>query len=368
MAAPGPLRRSILRASDVLSARPVAGLVFALSICALLVLVYVQGARSLQVQAVVHAQPIEVRSALSSLVVATEVQVGDAVSAGQVLLRLDTRDTQRALELVEREITTVQAQLDLQATQLRSDGERDAFGTLRSRLEVERTLRVSRARTGGLRQSVEATEAWRDNVRQLVEQGAEPRSALLEAEQALADARAQQREAQTLAAASQEQSSALGDEGSVTVDQVLARQEAVSRASLELLGRRRDHLRTDLQRAVVVAPAQGRLAYLAPVGASTLGPMPLARVIPTQSLELVAYLPANYDQRRLPTPGQEVRLGSLCPEPGLVTKIGATVEAAPEQLSGLLPTVRLFGMPIFVQLPKACPMTPGFVLPVEVIP
>jgi multidrug resistance efflux pump len=362
------MQRSMLRLSDAMSARPVAGLVFALSICTLLVLVYLQGARTLRVQAVVHAQAVEVRSLLPSLVTEKQVAVGDTVVAGQVLLTLDARGTRRALELVERELATLQAQLDLQSAQLRSQGQRDAFGTLASRLDVERTLRVSRARSGGLRQSVEAAQAWRDNVRQLVEQGAEPRSALLEAEQAVADARARRREAQTLASASQEQSSALDAAGSTPVEDVLARQEALTRASIELLTRRRDHLKADLDRASVVAPSAGRVAQIAPVGAGTTGLLPLARIVPASSRELVAYLPATQDQRLLPKAGQAVDLGVACAEDGTVARVGAVVEAAPEQVTGLLPTVPLFGMPIFVTLPDACPMAPGFVLTVEVLP
>lgn len=368
MSGPGTMRRSALRLSDAISARPTAALVFVLSAAAFAVLLYAQGTRTLRLQAVVHTVPVEVRSPLTSTLTARHAQAGEAVTMGSRLATLDTRATRRALELVEREIAVVQAQLALQATQVRSEGQQDAFGALRARLEVDQTLRVSRSRNDGLRHALHAAIAWRDNVEKLVAQGAEPKSALLEAEQAVADARARQREAQTLASSSQQQSAALAGITVTPLDQLVAIQDTLTQASLALLTTRRDHLRAELEQAEVTAPAAGRLAELAPIGASTASPLPLAVIVPAQSHTLTAYLPAAGDQKLVPKAGQTVRLGAACSEPGKVLRVGARVEAAPEQLVGPLPNARMFGLPIYVQLPDACPMTPGMALQIEVVP
>lgn len=365
---PSALRRTLLRSGDTLSTRPVAALVFALSIAGVLVLAYLDGTQAVPLQAVVHADPVEVRSSLTAQVVARQVAVGDTVDAGQALLTLDTTGTQRELDLVERELAAVETQRALEAATLLGDGQLDAFGTLRSRLQVEQTLRVSRARTGALRQTVEAAAAWRDNVANLVQQGVEPRSALLEAERALAGARAEQREAQTVATTSQEQSAALGNAPTNPVSDVVEKQEAATRSALDHLKTRRDQLVADLDRATVLATAPGRVAWIAPIGATSASPTPLVRIVPPQSLIVVAYLLATDDQRSVPVAGQPVSLGPACTAPGTVERVGPAVEAAPEQLVGWRPGARLYGLPIFVKLPADCPMKPGFVLSIELLP
>lgn len=355
--------------SDAMSSRPATVLVFALSVGCLLVLTLIKGSAPMRLPAVVYAAPVAVHSLMPSTVAEHHVAVGDRVSAGQRLLTLDTGATRRGLELVERDIEALKAQLALQAAQLRADRQRDALDALRARQQLQQSLKASRARTEGSKHSRRAAASWRDNVRDLVEQGVEPRSALLEAEKEMADAHAIEKEAMTQARTSLEQSRVLDEvlQG-FSLDDLTAQQKAVALASMAQLATRRAHLKGDLERAALKAHGAGRVALLAPLGArSDMAPQ-LALLVPESSHTLVAYMPATLSQGDIPAPGQEVRFGAACLEPGRIVRVGGAVEAAPEYLMGELPGVPLFGLPIFVEVPPSCPMTPGFVLQIEILP
>ncbi len=367
---PNRARRSAVRFFDALSARPMAAVIFALSVALLISLGAVRQARGISTRAVVHADPIELSTTATTTVLTHHVVPGQKVAAGDLLMTLDTADTAAAIAEIENQLHSLQAQMALERTQLGFNAQRNEIQWLQARQSVEYALQTSQARTQGSRLALGAAKGWRDNVKALVEQGVEPRSALLEAEKEFADASAAAREARASAATSRRQAQVLEQtlEGDLPSDRLLTQLDAFAKAEHHRLTAQLEHLKSVMDAAKLRAPRAGVVAYMAPVGSRADMSAALVRLMPNHSTTVVAHLPATTPAQDLPQPGQTVALGLICPDGGQVARLGAAVELAPAQLNGPIPGQVIHGLPVFVTLSENCPMTPGMVVPIEIQP
>lgn len=367
---PNRAQRRAMRFLDALSARPGAAVVFALSVVALLSLGALQRARGTSARAVVHAAPVALSTTTTTTVQAHHVTLGQRVAAGDLLVTLDTTATNAAIAEVENQLRSLEAQMALERTQLSFTNQRSQIQWLQARQSIEYALQTSQARTQGSRLALGAARGWRDNVKTLVEQGVEPRSALLEAEKELADANAAAQEARASARTSQRQAQALDQTlgGDLPSDRLLTQLDALAKAEHRRLTAQLEHLKATRDAALLRAPHEGTVAFLAPIGSRADMSAAVARVMPVESTTLVAHLPVTTPARDLPRPGQKVALGLLCPQGGEIVRLGAAVEAAPDQLNGPLPGQIVHGLPVFVTLSPECPMTPGMVVSIEIQP
>ena len=136
---------------------------------------------------------------------------------------------------------------------------------------------------------------------------------------------------------------------------------------LEVLRTHRQTLVEDRKSLTVPSSFAGRVAQLAWLGASIAEGASVASILPDQAEEIVAYLPPTTEPGSV-SAGAEARLvgvtSAACQAAGHVTRLGAAVEAAPEQLRGML-MLPVHGTPVHISLPPSCVLGIGQVVSVE---
>ena len=126
-------------------------------------------------------------------------------------------------------------------------------------------------------------------------------------------------------------------------------------------------LQDQIDKATIRASVAGRIENVLPQGSPALTSTNLASIIPERAQEIIAFLPAK-------TQPDSIRVGSMvhivepsnaCPSPAKLVRIGARVELAPGQITGLFNS-SVHGLPVYLEIPSECTFGVGQLLSVDI--
>jgi len=135
---------------------------------------------------------------------------------------------------------------------------------------------------------------------------------------------------------------------------------------IAVLKTRRKHLLEDREGLTVLASLPGRVVVVAPAGSAVATGGSVASVSPEYAQEIVAYVPSDLQPATVSIGAPVIisRPAFACRGTGRVLRRGAGVEAAPDQLRGLL-RLPVHGLPVYISIPSDCELGVGQVLSVE---
>ncbi len=353
-----------MRWSDSVSARPVAALVFVASLVGFGALVGARGGQAIQATAVAHSPSVLVETLLVTTVAQVHVKPGQRVQPGDLLLTLSATHVERERETVAREISALEAQLAFERLEAGVQTDRLALQVDALEQADARQLEVATSRRNSASQQLAAAQRWRANVAQLVAQGLESKTALLEADQRISAATAERDMWTGQARAARVRA----DRPTLTTFDAAALSAAQARltqARLQQLRARKRHLDEDHSRLTVRAPISGRVAQIATAGARTEAVPTLAEIVPDDAHELIAFLPADAPAGALPTPESTASVAG-CAHPARVARVGGSVAQAPGQVQRMGLPGAVWGLPVYLEIPQDCRLIPGTLLHVEI--
>ncbi len=136
---------------------------------------------------------------------------------------------------------------------------------------------------------------------------------------------------------------------------------------IEVEQARRAALLADLESLTITSASPGVVANVAWLGASVAEGESVASVLPEYAAEIVAYVSPETDPDSLSGEQSATIVdaaSAACRVPARVTRRGAEVVQAPEQLTQLF-RFPVHGMPVHVSIPDACRLAVGQVLALE---
>jgi len=368
VAAPSPRSSPRLspleRALERIGARPVPFFVFLASAAALAVLQH-GTLRAVPVRAVAVGEPLLLASPAQAVVGRTHVRPGDRVELGTPLATLDDRFVRRELELVDAELFAATREAELAQLALVEEVARERREGLRRVGEAKAASGRAKAEEEARARLLQAIAAQTAEIRARHEARLAGEADVRDAARRLAEGEASATEASALARSEVERLRAL--ETTLPRDGLppLARATAeLHEARLAALRARRAQLVSDLGGLVVLAPGDGRVVRVAPVGTALAPGATVAELAPELASELVAYLPPETPSERL---GAGATLLVAIPGCNGETELRSDASAVVEAPPWLAPALRetSFGLPVRAPLPPGCRLVPGRVVAAE---